>query len=90
MNSRLTDPAPRYEHHPDKGCEFAPSCLNCPFSKCKYDEPGIGIAKIMKRDRNAEIIKRFKNGESRSDLAIAFGLSYRVIQRIVKDHVSDG
>lgn len=23
--------------HPDKGCEFAESCLNCPFKTCYWD-----------------------------------------------------
>jgi hypothetical protein len=23
----------------DTGCRYAPSCLACPFERCKYDEP---------------------------------------------------
>ena len=24
---------------PDAGCEVSPSCLNCPLSRCKHDDP---------------------------------------------------
>ena len=43
------DLPPEYCHYGDDGCEFADeflnrksSCLNCPFPKCVYDEPGGG------------------------------------------------
>jgi len=25
-------------HFADTGCDLAPSCLNCPFEMCRYDE----------------------------------------------------
>ena len=33
------DLPPEYCHYRDEGCEFADSCLNCPFPQCIYDEP---------------------------------------------------
>ena len=30
---------PEYAAYQDTGCELAPSCLNCPLARCKYDEP---------------------------------------------------
>jgi len=33
------DLPPEYCHYRDEGCEFATSCLNCPFPQCLYDEP---------------------------------------------------
>ena len=29
---------PEYANYKDEGCELAPSCLRCPFARCKYDE----------------------------------------------------
>ncbi len=32
------DLPPEYCHYRDEGCEFADSCLNCPLSRCIYDD----------------------------------------------------
>ncbi|MBA7529911.1 hypothetical protein ES705_22110 [subsurface metagenome] len=34
------DLPPEFCHYQDNGCEFADSCLNCPFTECLYAEPG--------------------------------------------------
>lgn len=75
----------------DSGCwqatehlGYQSSCLNCPFPKCKLDEPGFGPGRAKKRSRNEEIIQRFKKGEEVADLAIAYGVSRRTVQRVVK------
>jgi len=80
----------------DSGCQQATdylghqsSCLKCPFYKCILDEPGVGIAKAKKRTRKEEIIRRLKAGESIADLAIAFDVSIRTVQR-VKRSSEDG
>ena len=31
------DALPEYVDYRDTGCELAPSCLNCPFIRCRYD-----------------------------------------------------
>ncbi len=77
---------------PDSGCLLATehlegkqsSCLKCPFPKCKLEEKGVGLIRTKKRTRNEEIKKRFKKGESVPDLAIAFGVVKRTIERAVK------
>jgi len=28
-----------YDHYEDKGCNVAPSCLECPLVECKHDNP---------------------------------------------------
>lgn len=71
-------------YYPDEGCEFSPSCLECPLPRCILDEPGTR-RQLKKRNRNEQIIRRFKKGESISDLAKAFGISKRTIQRAVRD-----
>ncbi len=75
----------------DSGCQqatnylgYQSSCLKCPFYKCILDELGIGVARAKKRIRNEEIWQRFKEGQSTSDLAKAFDVSSRTIQRIVR------
>lgn len=75
----------------DSGCQRAtdylgyPShCINCPFPKCVLDELGVGVARAKKRNRNEEIIQRFGPSESVRDLAVAFGVSLRTIQRALK------
>ena len=90
MAKKLRDSVPRYYQYPDKGCEFYPSCLTCPFPKCVYEEPFIGVRRAKKRGRNEEIIERFYKGESIADLAKAFGVHKRTIQRAVKRGGKDG
>ena len=31
---------PEYANYKDTGCDLAPSCLSCPFARCRYDKPG--------------------------------------------------
>jgi len=52
--------------------------------KCILDKPGEGIARAKKRTRNEEIKERLRKGESRADLAKAFGVHKRTIQRALK------
>lgn len=53
-----TGSTPTYSSYPDKGCEYAPSCLNCPFTPdCLFEVPAkerfamIGMAKNKRWDR---------------------------------------
>ena len=62
------------------------SCLKCPFRKCVYDEPIVGVIRAKNRKRNEEIRQRFKGGEDTQSLARAFDVSSRTIQRIVRHH----
>ena len=51
------DLPPEYCHYRDEGCEFADSCLDCPFPKCIYDEPG-GRQRWLKEQRDRELASR--------------------------------
>ena len=42
------DLPPEYCRYRDEGCELADSCLNCPLSKCIYDEPGGSITTLRR------------------------------------------
>ena len=35
----VIDDVPEFYHYEDTGCEMSRSCLNCPLSRCKYDDP---------------------------------------------------
>ncbi|OGO23777.1 MAG: hypothetical protein A2144_08935 [Chloroflexi bacterium RBG_16_50_9] len=79
-----SDLLPEYCHYRDEGCEFADSCLNCPFPQCLYDRPG-GKQRWLKELRNREISRLYLGaGWGLSDLALLFGLSQRTIRRALK------
>ena len=79
------DLPPEYCHYRDEGCEFADSCLNCPLTKCIYDEPG-GRQRWLKRQRDRQIARLFTTeGKGVKELALMFGLSQRTVQRVLKN-----
>lgn len=79
------DLPPEYYRYRDEGCEFADSCLNCPLSKCIYDEPG-GRQRWLKRQRDRQIVRLFTiEGKGVKELALMFGLSQRTVQRTLKN-----
>jgi hypothetical protein len=77
------DLLPEYCRYQDDGCEFADSCLNCPFPDCIYAQPG-GRQQWLKSLRDKEVLKLHSQGKSVRELAEMFGLSSRTIQRILK------
>jgi AraC-like DNA-binding protein len=77
------DLLPEYCRYRDDGCEFADSCLNCPFPDCIYAQPG-GRQQWLKGLRDQEVLKLHSQGKSVKELAEMFGLSSRTIQRILK------
>lgn len=72
----------------DDGCPEATACLgqqsyclvNCPFKKCVMDEP---LKRQIKRQRDREIRARAKRGESRKALVERYGLSPRMVRKIL-------
>jgi len=78
------DLPPEYHHYQDEGCDLADSCLNCPFQKCIYDEPG-GRQRWLKRQRDREIARQFTTeGKEVKELALMFDISQRTVQRALK------
>jgi hypothetical protein len=78
-----SDLPPEYCRYQDEGCEFANSCLSCPFTRCIYDEPG-GKQHFIKRMRNQDILKLYTNGKGIEELASTFGVSQRTVQKALK------
>jgi DNA invertase Pin-like site-specific DNA recombinase len=64
----------------DEGCEFSPSCLNCPLPRCIEDEPG-GRQRIRKKVRDDKIADLRRDGKSIAEIADTFGVSKRSIYR---------
>jgi transcriptional regulator of acetoin/glycerol metabolism len=78
------DLPPEYCHYQDNGCEFADSCLDCPFPDCLYDQPR-GKQRWLKALRNEAVLRLFSDQAKRvKELALMFGVSRRTIQRILK------
>lgn len=83
-----SDLLPEYCQYRDDGCEFADSCLSCPFPQCLYDEPR-GRQRWLKELRNKEIAGLFgSGGRGVKELALLFGLSQRTVQRALKSTLS--
>jgi len=74
------------ERYPDKGCELAPTCLDCPFPTCKYDQH-VGGQTLLKTTRDQEIRRRFQAGASVDDLIKAYNVSKRTVQRALEGSV---
>ena len=78
------DLLPEYCHYKDEGCEFADSCLDCPFLQCIYEQPG-GRQLWLKKLRDREIVRLFgSEGKGVRELALEFGVSQRTVQRALK------
>ena len=83
------DLLPEYCHYRDGGCEFADSCLNCPFPRCIYDQPG-GKQRWLKQARDREMARLFTTeGKAVKELALMFGVSQRTVQRVLKNCLSN-
>ena len=78
------DLRPEYCQYQDEGCDLANSCLNCPFTRCIYDEPG-GKQRWLKRLRAREMARLFTTKRKGiPELALMFGVSRRTVQRALK------
>ncbi len=79
-----SDLPPELCHYRDDGCEFAVSCLACPFSRCLDEESG-GRKRYLKLWRDTEIARLHKNGgKAVRELASMFQISRRTVQRILQ------
>jgi len=78
------DLPPEYCRYRDDGCELAPSCLNCPFASCLYDQPG-GRQHFTQKLRDREILRLFTAGKHGvAELAAIFAVSQRTVQRALR------
>jgi hypothetical protein len=68
----------------DWGCEFSPSCLNCPLPRCVEDEPR-GQQRLRMDERKKRMMELRKIGKSVKEIAGLFGVSTRTVQRALEN-----
>ncbi len=80
----LIDALPERFTYKDDGCEVSPSCLRCPLTRCRYDDPG-WLRRDARRRRDHEVLRlRQEEGKDVEQLSERFGVSARTIHRIIK------
>jgi hypothetical protein len=77
------DTLPENTRYIDDGCEMSASCLECPLSVCKYDDPA-WLQKENRRTRDDRIFELRKRGVPVMELARQFGVSTRTVHRIIQ------
>lgn len=83
-NKPRVDALPENTHYADTGCDYYPSCLNCPLPRCRYEEPG-GVRAMLLPGRNASILHLHdQDGLTVAQLAETFGVSRRTIFRVLR------
>jgi hypothetical protein len=86
-DSSPLDLKPEFCQYHDEGCRHAPSCLECPFTRCLYDEKRGGNRR-RKQLRDQKIVKLYAAGKKAKKLASRFKLTERTIERIIKENES--
>lgn len=76
------DTLPEHAEYRDTGCDLAPSCLRCPFARCRYDEPPARRIAQHARDREIALLRRKHNAPIHL-LAQTYGVSRRQVFRIL-------
>ncbi len=69
----------------DHGCEFFPSCLNCPLPKCVEDEPR-GQQRLRMAARRRHMVELRHNGKTVKEIAGLFCVSTRTVQRALHNN----
>jgi DNA-binding CsgD family transcriptional regulator len=68
----------------DEGCEFFPSCLNCPLPQCAEDEPR-GQQRLRMAVRKRRMTELRRRGKSVKEIAESFSVSKRTVQRALEN-----
>lgn len=76
------DALPEHTRYRDDGCQVSPSCLTCPLSRCRYEEPG-GLRALLNQYRDRQIVRLRTEGMGVEDLALRFGISRRTVFRVL-------
>ncbi|MFA5401202.1 MAG: helix-turn-helix domain-containing protein [Dehalococcoidia bacterium] len=72
-----------YSNWKDTGCELHSLCLECPFPRCLEEKPR-GKQRARLKLRALAMRKMRRNGNGVRDVARAFGVSVRTVQREMK------
>ena len=76
--------APTYEDYPDRGCQVAPRCQDCPLPQCKHDNPRYAQANGWFSAKRWEPIKADLAAGvlSKPEIAAKHGKTERTVFRI--------
>jgi len=66
----------------DEGCDLFPSCLSCPLPRCIEEEPR-GKQKLRMLNRANKMARLKQEGKSVEEIAGAFAVSIRTVQRAI-------
>jgi len=78
-----SDTLPENTRYKDDGCDVSLSCLSCPLSLCKYDDPG-WLQRESRRTRDGEIFQLREAKIPVAEIAKRFAISTRTVHRIVQ------
>ena len=78
-----SDTLPENTRYRDDGCDAAVTCLECPLSLCKYDDPG-WLQRENRRTRDDEIFRLRSQQVAVTEISKRFGISTRTVHRIVQ------
>ena len=78
-----SDTLPENTRYRDDGCDAAVTCLECPLSLCKYDDPG-WLQRENRRTRDDEIFRLRSQQVPVAEISKRFGISTRTVHRIVQ------
>ena len=78
-----SDTLPENTRYRDEGCDAAVTCLECPLSLCKYDDPG-WLQRENRRTRDDEIFRLRSQQVAVAEISKRFGISTRTVHRIVQ------
>ena len=78
-----SDTLPENTRYRDDGCDAAVTCLECPLSLCKYDDPG-WLQRENRRTRDDEIFQLRAQQVAVTEISKRFGISTRTVHRIVQ------
>ncbi len=78
------DAVPEFYHYEDTGCEVSRSCLNCPLSRCKYDDP-VWFQRHRRMARDLKVWQAIQREDLTADQAAErFSVTVRTIFRIMR------
>lgn len=78
------DSIPEFFHYEDTGCEVSRSCLKCPLSRCKYDDP-VWFQRHRRMARDLKVWRTIQLEELTADQAAdRFAVTARTIFRIMR------
>ena len=82
--TKTLDSVPEFYHYEDTGCEVSRSCLSCPLSRCKYDDP-VWFQRHRRMARDLKVWRTMQLEELTADQAAdRFSVTVRTIFRIMR------